>query len=506
MNPINIYNSLNRRLEEFKPIKKNKVGLYTCGPTVYNYAHIGNLRTYIFEDILKRTLLYNGYKVQHIMNITDVGHLTSDGDVGEDKMEKGAAREHKTAWEIADFYAAAFKKDVVDLNIIPPDEMPRATDHIKEQINLIKKLEKKGFTYKTSDGIYFDTSKLSDYGKLANLKNQSLKAGARVEIGEKKHSTDFALWKFSYPGGLSEEEYEKRIKNGITLINSDYKKLPFPGHRQMEWKSPWGVGFPGWHIECSAMSVKSPGQPFDIHAGGIDHIPVHHTNEIAQSEAATDKPLANYWMHGEFLVIPSGDKMAKSGENFITLQTLKDHGISPLAYRYFVLQTHYRKQLTFSWEALKAAQNGLEHLYSAVRQLSHPSPQSSPAGRGGTIPSPRGRGTQGEGRSLNDQFVSTLNTDLDTPAALALVWQALKEKTISLEQLLKFDEVLGLNIKMALERKEKPLPAEIQKIVNNRDQARNQKDWATSDQLRKKLEEMGYEVKDTKEGTRVSKK
>ncbi|MEK7680549.1 MAG: class I tRNA ligase family protein, partial [Patescibacteria group bacterium] len=274
-----LFNTLTRKIEEFKPIKKGRVGIYACGPTVYNYAHIGNLRSYVFEDVLKRVLLYNGYKVKHIINITDVGHLTSDGDVGEDKMEKGAQREGKTAWEVAEFYAKAFKNDLNGLNILEPDKWPKATDHIKQQIKLIKILEKKGLTYKTNDGIYFDTSKLIDYGKLAQLEKQELKAGARVELGEKKNITDFALWKSSAPKGARPERGEGSLKKQ---------------KRQMEWKSPWGIGFPGWHIECSAMAEKYLGQPFDIHCGGIDHIPVHHTNEIAQSEAAYGKPLANY--------------------------------------------------------------------------------------------------------------------------------------------------------------------------------------------------------------------
>ena len=296
--PLYLYNTLTRRIEEFKSIKKNNVGLYTCGPTVYNFAHIGNLRTYVFEDILKRALAYNDYKVKHVMNITDVGHLTDDADEGEDKMEKGSAREGKTAWELAEFYTHAFRLDMEQLNIIKPSIWCRATDHIKEQINLIKKLEKKGFTYATSDGIYFDTSKLKDYGKLANLQNQELRAGVRVDVGDKRSTTDFALWKFS----------------------------PKLQKRQMEWKSPWGVGFPGWHIECSAMAMKYLGETFDIHCGGVDHIPVHHTNEIAQSEAAYDSSLANFWMHGEFLLM-GNDKMAKSGDNFVTLQTLKEKEI-----------------------------------------------------------------------------------------------------------------------------------------------------------------------------------
>ncbi|MFA5061934.1 MAG: cysteine--tRNA ligase [Patescibacteria group bacterium] len=449
---LKLFNTLTRKTEEFKPIKKGKVGMYACGPTVYNYAHIGNLRSFVFEDILKRVLEYNGLKVKHVMNITDVGHLTSDADEGEDKMEKGAKREGKTAWEIAKFYTNAFINDLKDLNILPPDEMPKATDHIKEQIKLIKKLEKKKYTYKTSDGIYFDTSKLKDYGKLANLQNQKLQAGARVEMGEKKHLTDFALWKFS-PAGQQ---------------------------RQMEWPSPWGVGFPGWHIECSAMSEKYLGQPFDIHCGGIDHVSVHHTNEIAQSEAANGKPLANYWMHGEFLITGS-EKMAKSGENFITMGVLKEKGFSPLAYRYFLLQTHYRKQLNFTWEALEGAQNGLDHLYRSLAQL----PEKD------------------EDKTLSQQFLEKINNDLDVPAALALVWQAVRDRRISKEQLFKFDEIFGLNLAEFKDTPAAELSDEVKKLLHARDEARKQKNWAESDQIRKKLEEMGYKVEDTKDGTKA---
>lgn len=457
---IKFYNSLTRQTEEFKPIKKNKVGMYTCGPTVYNYAHVGNLRAYVFEDVLKRVLTYNNYKVKHVMNITDVGHLTSDADVGEDKMEKSAQREGKTAWDLAKFYENAFKQDLHELNILEPDIWCRATEHIKDQIKLVKKLEKKGFTYETLDGIYFDTSKLSDYGKLANLKNQDLRAGARVDIGDKKNTTDFALWKFS-------PKLEKR---------------------QMEWGSPWGLGFPGWHIECSAMSEKYLKQPFDIHCGGIDHIPVHHTNEIAQSEAANDKPLANYWLHGEFLLADGGGKMAKSSENFLTLAVVKTKNISPLAYRYFLLQAHYRKQLTFSWEALQAAENGLKHLYRAAADMINQ------------------KITKEEKEEVNKEFLEYINNDLDTAGALALVWEKIKNKKIDLATLLEFDQVLGLNIKNKLEKKEEPLPDEVKQIIIARNEARANKNWALSDELRKKLEEMGYEAKDGKNGTEVMKR
>lgn len=461
---LNLYNSLTHKIEPFKPIKKGKVGLYTCGPTVYNYAHIGNLRTYVFEDLLKRALIYNGYKVKHVMNITDVGHLTSDNDEGEDKIEKEAKIEGKSAWKIAEFYTKAFINDLNELNILPADKLPKATDHIKEQIALIKKLEKKGFAYKTVDGIYFDTSKLSDYGKLTNLKNQTLRAGARVDIGDKKNITDFALWKFSPP-----------------LIK-----------RQMEWKSPWGVGFPGWHLECSAMAAKYLGQPFDIHCGGIDHLPVHHTNEIAQSEAANNKPLANYWLHGEFLVIGE-EKMAKSKGNFITLQTLKDKGISPLAYRYWLLQTHYRKQLTFSWEALQAAQNGLGHLYLSVNSIKQNNVKYD----------------YSKTPLVKEMFLGCINQDLDTPSGLAILWQAIKSKTIDFNTICDFDKVLGLKIKEYVELLEnktsESLPNQIEKLLEERNNAREAKNWAESDRLRMEIEKLGYKVKDTPEGTQITK-
>ena len=293
---IKIFDTYTRKKRKFVPIEKGKVGIYCCGPTVYNYAHIGNLRTYVFEDVLRRVLEYNGFEVKHVMNITDVGHLTSDADTGEDKIEVGARREGKSAWEIADFYTKAFFRDIERLNILKPKIVCKATDHINEMIELIKKLEEKNYTYRTSDGIYYDTSKFKEYGKLSGMNfkdlNEKLKAGARIEFNpEKKNITDFALWKFS----------------------------PKDKKRQMEWNSPWGIGFPGWHIECSTMSMKYLGEHFDIHCGGIDHIPIHHTNEIAQSEAATGKKFVNYWVHGAFLVLSKNIKMAKSGENFITI-------------------------------------------------------------------------------------------------------------------------------------------------------------------------------------------
>ena len=459
---------MDRKIDDFKELKRGKVGIYACGPTVYNYAHIGNLRAYVFEDTLKRVLLYNGYKVKHIMNITDVGHLTGDGDDGEDKIAKGAERENKSAWDIAKFYTLAFQKDLKDLNILPPNKFPKATANIKEQIALIKKLEEKGFTYKTKDGIYFNTAKLKDYGKLAQLNKQELKPGARVKMGEKKNTTDFALWKFSsspsFQGGGGGRS----------------KK------RQMEWKSPWGIGFPGWHIECSAMSAKYLGQPFDIHCGGIDHVSVHDTNEIAQSEAAEDKPLANYWLHGEF-VLMGEDKMAKSTNNFITLQTLQTNNFNPLAYRYLLLQTHYRKQLGFSWESLESAQNGLNHLYNIVRSWDKASVSCV---------------------EYEHKFLDAINDDLDMPGAMAVVWELIKDPmypgSSKRKTILKFDKVLGLGLSK-LKKGQIVIPKEIKGMVAKRDGARFSKKWEKSDELRKKIEAAGYTVEDTKEGTIVNK-
>ena len=494
---LNLYNTLSRKKEEFTPIKKGlfkskKVGLYTCGPTVYNYAHIGNLRSYVFEDILKRVLEYNKYKVKHVENITDVGHLTDDADAGEDKMEKGAKREGKTAWEIAEFYTQAFKDNLHDLNIIEPNIWCKATDHIPEQIKLVQKLIDKGFTYETSDGIYFDTTKIDDYGKLANLKNQELQAGERVEMGEKKNPHDFALWKWSspvrHPERSPDEVQDKVSAQGGSALGGEGS--PASPKRQMEWQAFGHMGFPGWHIECSAMSMKYLGEQFDIHCGGIDHIPVHHTNEIAQSEAVTNKkPWVKYWLHNEFLNMGT-EKMAKSTGNFITLQTLKTRGISPLAYRYFLLQTHYRKQLNFSWEALEAAQTGLNRLYKEVQKLSPPA---------------RGGAHDEVGEGVGAKFLKKINDDLDTPGALALVWEALKQGTINYDTLLKFDKILGLRLADVKEEVvESRIPEEVGKLRDLRAIARSQKNWAESDRLRDEIKKLGWEVKDTEDGQEIN--
>ena len=470
---LKLQNTLTGKKEIFKPIKNGKVGLYTCGPTVYWYAHIGNLRTYLFEDILKRTLEYQEYKVNHTMNITDVGHLTSDADTGEDKLEKGAKREKKTAWEIADFYAKAFKKDLKLLNIKEPNIWVKATDTIDDQINLIKILEKKGFTYKIKDGIYFNTSKLKTYGRFFRKKKIDLRAGARVKMASgKKNLTDFALWKFT-PKGTK---------------------------RQMEWQSPWGVGFPGWHTECVVMGIKNLGIPFDIHCGGIDHISIHHTNEIAQAEAAYKKDLAKFWLHGEFLILKQG-KMAKSEGNIITLKDLINPApkqvrsgtrkkFNPLSYRYLCLNAHYRSKLTFSWNAMKGTENSLNNLYQKTEEIKSQIPNT--------------KFQILKNNSYQKKFLEFISDDLDMPKALALMWQLIKDKKVSPKEkynlLLDFDKVLGLNLGKIKKTK---IPKEIMELAAEREKCRKQKKWEKSDKIRKKIKKKGYIVKDTKSGPKI---
>jgi len=451
MDKLKLYNTLSRSREEFKPRFTDYVGLYTCGPTVYNFAHIGNLRAYVFIDILKRVLRANGYKLKHVMNITDVGHLVGDGDLGEDKIETGALRDGKTAWQVAEFYTTAFQKDITALNIEFPDIWAKATDYINEQIELIQKLETKGYTYRTQDGIYFDTSKVEHYNKLSHLPLSELKEGARIEKNpDKKNPTDFALWKFS----------------------------PTDKKRQMEWESPWGTGFPGWHIECSAISLTLLGEHLDIHCGGIDHINVHHTNEIAQSEAATSQKFFDYWLHNDFLTIPGGKKMAKSGANFLTLgSAIIDQGFDPLAYRLALLNIHYRKSTEYSQDIIESANNSLKHLRNQVADL-------------GT--------TVGELDLVwQDKFLTALNDDLNTPQALAVVNEMLKSELPNQDKLatvISFDQILGLNLIPAI------TPEEIKKLVREREVARKNKDYETSDRLRAEIDKLGYLVKDNQDG------
>lgn len=461
--PLILYNTLTRKQEKFVPLKSKKVGMYACGPTVYNYAHIGNLRSYIFEDLLKRTLLFDKFKVKHVMNITDVGHLTSDADIGEDKMLLAALREKKSVQTIADFYTNAFKEDLKKLNIIEPKVWCKATEHIKEQISQIKKLEKEGYTYFSGGNVYFDTSTVDDYGQLARL-NLKTEAQARVKKDpHKRNPHDFVLW---------------------------FTKSKFQ-EQEMKWDSPWGKGYPGWHIECSAMATKYLGKQFDIHCGGIDHIPVHHTNEIAQSEAALGKkPWVKYWLHNEFLVL-EGQKMAKSGENFITLSTLMEKGFNPLDYRYQCLGTHYRKQLMFSYEALEGAKAARKRLEDKFMDLA-PGTKGSPAKR----------------KKYLLHFIKEINDDLNTPKALAVMWNVIKDEKISDKDkrflLVKFDEIFGLNLG-ELKKEKAETPKEVRMLAEQRLVVRIGRDWKKADELREKIKELGYIIGDTKEGYEITK-
>lgn len=456
--PLHLFDTYSRSVREFAPLHADEpVGLYACGPTVYDYAHIGNLRTYLFEDMLRRTLEWNGYRVRHVMNITDVGHLTSDADTGEDKIEQGSRRTGKSAWDIAEHYTAAFVHDLALLNIRPPTIWCRATDHIADQIAFIADLERKAYTYRTADGIYFDTSRQDDYGYLARLDRAGLQAGKRVDQGEKKQASDFALWKFSKPGE----------------------------QRQMEWPSPWGTGFPGWHIECSAMSARHLGEFFDIHCGGEDHIPVHHSNEIAQTEARYGTRLANFWLHGSFLNLNAA-KMSKSTGDFLRLQSLIDAAYDPLAYRYLCLTAHYRSQLRFSFDALDAAAVALDRLRNTVHRL----------------------GAPGEPSAVHvESFMAEINDDLNFPRALAVVWEVAKSDlpdNVKKASLLRFDDALGLELdawKPAMEE----TPAAVERLLRERGNARAEKRWADADRIRAQIFDCGYAVEDTPSGQRVVK-
>jgi cysteinyl-tRNA synthetase len=447
-----LYDTYERRLRPFTALEPGRAGLYACGPTVYDYAHIGNLRTYLFGDTLRRVLQLNGYEVRHVINITDVGHLTSDADSGEDKMEKGSRRTGRTAWDIAAYYTAAFERDLARLRILPPRVWARATDHIPEQIAFIADIERKGFAYRTADGIYFDTARLERYGHLARLDIAGLRAGHRVELGEKRSPTDFALWKFS----LGER-------------------------RQMEWDSPWGRGFPGWHIECSAMSTRYLGALFDIHVGGEDHVPVHHSNEIAQHEACHGHPPACYWLHGAFLRLQDSDKMSKSDGSFIRLESLVERGFDPLAYRYLALTAHYRSKLVFSWTALEAAQTALGRLRRAYAEL--PS--------GGAVEA-----------VYQQRMLAELNDDLNTPRALALAWEVLKSAlppAVQKATLGWLDGALGLGLD-EWRPDAAPLPEAVRALLEARQQARLDKRWKDADALRVAIEAEGYAVRDTAAG------
>ncbi len=452
---LKIYNTLTREKEEFKPIKEGQVGIYTCGPTVYWFAHVGNFRAYIFSDTLSRVLKFNGYKITKVINVTDVGHLTSDSDEGKDKLEKAAAKEGKTAKEISKFYFDAFLEDYKKLNLEEPTVWSWATKHIEEQIDLIKLLEEKGYTYKTLDGIYFDTTKFADYGKLSRKVIEDLEGGKRIEMKEKRNKTDFALWKFSKEG-------EKR---------------------QQEWDSPWGVGFPGWHIECSAMSKKYLGKHFDIHTGGEDHIPIHHENEIAQSECGYGEKSVNYWMHNAFLVLQGG-KMSKSKGTIKTITKLEQEGFSPLAYKYFTYSALYRKPLTWSIEGLENAAIGLKRLKKQVQELK-------------------------DDREINkkylEEFKIAINDDLNLPNALAVLHKLIQDNEAKgkYQTIKKMDEVFGLNLFEKEEQEQ--IPENLKQLAEERKEARENKDWKKSDELRDKILKEGWSIKDTKEGFELEK-
>jgi len=458
---LKLYNTLTHKKEEFKPLNNDEVKIYSCGPTVYNYAHIGNFRAYIFMDILRRVLQYNGYKLKHVMNITDVGHLESDADEGEDKMLKAAKRENKDPYEIAKYYTDVFLRDLGKLNIEKPEIICKATDHIKEMISYVEEILKNGYAYETSKGIYFDISKLDKYPELSNRNIEEQIAGARVDVDpEKRNPYDFALF------------------------------IKAPQEHLMKWESPWGLCYPGWHIECSAMSRKYLGEQFDIHTGGIDHVPTHHENEIAQCKGATGKIPATTWMHCEFITVDNG-KMSKSLGNTYTISDLEEKGISPLAYKMFCYSSHYRNKLNFTFENVEGAKIALGRLREGYQKHATGTEKANPL----------------EILDFRNKFIEAINDDLNIPMAMGIVWEVIKMPVKSkkfAELLLEFDSVLGLQIDKIEETAE--LPQEILDLVELRKKAREEKNWAESDRLRDEIQAKGYAVKDTKEGIIVCKR
>jgi len=477
-NTFTFFNTLGREKQLFKTLKEEKVGFYGCGPTVYNYAHIGNLRAYVHHDILVRSLRRAGYDVNHVMNITDVGHLTDDADDGDDKMVKSAEERGKSVLEIADFYTQAFFNDTDKMNITRPSVVCKATEHINEMIELIKQIEKNGFTYSAGGNLYFDISKFPSYGDLALLRLDDLKAGARIEQDEnKRNSCDFVLW-------FTKSKFENQA---------------------LVWDSPWGKGYPGWHIECSAMSMKYLGDQFDIHAGGIDHIPIHHTNEIAQSEAATGKkPWVAYWLHNEFLVLDKG-KMSKSAGGFLTLQSLVDEGFDPLDYRYFLLSGHYRSQLQFSFDSLKGAKNSRKSLIDKVRALAKMTEGNE---RKQGLPS-----DNNDTAKYTEAFDRAIEDDLNTPRALAELWGLLKDGPATpeaLEAVFDMDKILGFKLKEICKNDEitnsvcaenNEFLKEIEELIAQRAEAKKAKDFTTADNIRKNLKNRGIILEDGPKGT-----
>lgn len=457
---IRLYNTLTRKKEEFIPIQKGIVKIYSCGPTVYNYAHIGNMRAYILMDTLRKVLEYNGYKVEQVMNITDVGHMTSDADSGEDKMEKSARIMNMSVYEIAEKFTKLFMNDIKSLNVKLPEHVVKATEHIKEMEEYVKELVDKGYAYETSKGVYFDTSKLENYGRYLSLNNiDGLLAGARIEVdSEKKNPLDFALW------------------------------IKAPKEHIMQWDSAFGKCYPGWHIECSAMSRKYLGEEFDIHTGGVDHIQIHHENEIAQSVGATGKILARYWLHTEFLLVDGG-KMSKSLGNVYTLAQLQEKNIEPLAFRYFTYSSNFTNKLNFTWEAIRSSQVSLNKLREQVNKNKGVNTKLS----------------EEKIKKYEERFLDAINDNLNMPIAISVLWDLLKEEKSNdvYELAMKFDTVLSLELNKKMEEKE--IPIEVQELLRKREEARKEKNFALSDELRKKILNLGYLVKDTKEGQKVEK-
>lgn len=461
---IYFYNTLTKQKDKFEPINNEEVKIYSCGPTVYKDATIGNMRTNIFQDILKRTLIYNGYKIKHVMNITDVGHLVSDGDEGEDKMLKSAREENKSPLEIAEYYTNLFFEDLKLLNIDMPEIICKATDHINDMLEYVKKLIKNGYAYETSTAIYFDISKLDNYPVLSNLNIDDQKAGARVDIDtEKRNPADFALW------------------------------IKAPENHLMKWDSPWGPSYPGWHIECSAMGQKYLGEEFDIHTGGIDLIPTHHENEIAQSKGGCGKIPARYWMHGEYLLI-NGGKMSKSLGNVYLVKDIIDKGYEPLVYRLFTFSSHYRNKINFTWEAIDATSKSLDRLRNSYQLNLNGIDELTESDKEKLV-------------EYEENFHKAINDDLNMPLAMSYVWEVArfekKNKEVA-ELLLKFDSILGLDIDKQ-ENKIQDIPEEIMNLVEERKIARENKDWAKSDELRDIIQSKGYTIKDTKDGIEINK-
>ncbi len=459
---INLYNTLTKRKEKFEPIDSKEVRIYSCGPTVYKDATIGNMRTNIFQDVLRRVLKYNGYKIKHAMNITDVGHLVSDGDDGEDKMLKSAREEKKTPLQIAEHYTKLFFEDLEELNIEVPEIICKATEHINEMLEYVKSLIENGYAYETSTAIYFDISKLDKYPILSNIDIEKQKAGARVEVDEeKKNPSDFALW------------------------------IKAPENHLMKWDSPWGLSYPGWHIECSAMGQKYLGDEFDIHTGGIDLVPTHHENEIAQSKGKCGKMPAKYWIHGEYLLIDGG-KMSKSLGNAYLIKDIKEKGYDPISYKLFSYSCHYRNKLNFTWDGIESASKSLEKLRNSY--------QTNLKGNDELTSSDLEKLKEAE-----EKFHKAINDDLNMPLAMSFVWEVAKydKKNLQIAKLLeKFDTVLGIKIdKMNIEEEQsEEIEQEIIDLLEQRKIARENKDWAKSDEIRDIINRKGYIVKDTKEG------